>query len=270
MAWMLEARELSPYYFVKRIMSDIFSQQATLNDESRKSDRLLTDAAESWRLEALEKLRENPQEVTFLRRNVYSVHSIGNSTASVHTVDISLKHCGACMKWDQTGVPCHHAFAVLTTLGVMNDVGSYHSYFHRLHMQSLRQEMYTNCQLNGFLPDDNDVLSRKYSGSYTALTPVLREDKTSSLSKLRIHSTGDLGNKGRSRKPSSKSKVPCSRCGKLLKFSTQTHEIKACLNWQKKRGLRDDSLDSSKRQRQPEESMLFLDVLSSMNTLENC
>jgi hypothetical protein len=126
------------------------------------------------------------------------------------------------------------------------------------------------CTLLGFLPDDNDVFSRKYSGNYAALTPVLREDRTTSLSKLRIQSTGDLSSKGRSRKPSSKSKVPCTRCGKLLKFSTQTHEIRACLNWQKKRGMREDDPDDSKRLRQAEESMLFLDALSTMQTLENC
>lgn len=47
MAWILEARELSPYYFLKRVMFDIYALQSECKKEALAGTNILTFAAET-------------------------------------------------------------------------------------------------------------------------------------------------------------------------------------------------------------------------------
>jgi len=95
--------------------------------------------------------------------------------------------------------------------------------------------MYRTCVLTGLVPDDNNVQNLKLTRSFQPLTPILHVDSRSSLTSKRIRSNGE-STSGRAVKAHRKSKAPCPRCGKLLKDTGKMHDIRACLNAQRKKG----------------------------------
>jgi hypothetical protein len=235
MAWILEARELSPYYFLKRIMFDIYALQSECKKEALAGTNILTFAAETTLMENQQYLRENPLDAVCLNEGIYTVKKKNQPNALSHVVDINLKHCGACFRWDQSGVPCCHALAVLSAAGITTRPEFYTNCFHRLNQQATRTEMYRTCVLTGLVPDDNNVQNLKLTRSFQPLTPILHVDSRSSLTSKRIRSNGE-STSGRAVKAHRKSKAPCPRCGKLLKDTGKMHDIRACLNAQRKKG----------------------------------
>ena len=232
----MEEREESPYYCIRYLFEHIFRLEQTYNDEAISCNSLLCDSAQKHFLENVKLLEENPQEI--FETNVPGLYTVYKKNGGINTarftVNITSKHCGACFKWNQGEVPCYHALAVFRHMDIMNSDDFFSSkYFHPVHLQKTRQDMYMNRKLSGVLPDDNVLENMIAKGKFQPLRPVLKIDDFSAISRKRFRSEGENG-KGRYISAATKDKIACPRCSKILKNTGKIHDIMACMKFANK------------------------------------
>lgn len=189
MAWLLDEREESPYFCIRLLFENIFRLEHAHNNEALSCESLLCNHAYKIFMENIKQLEENPQEV--IETNVEGLYTVykknGGINTSRYSVNIKSKHCGSCFKWNQGEVPCYHALAVFQHLDIMKSCDFFtEKYFHPVHLQKTRCDMYMNCKLSGVLPDDNALENLIALGNFQPLEPLLRIDDMSTISKKRI------------------------------------------------------------------------------------
>lgn len=147
------------------------------------------------------------------------VQKAGNNAAhgELYIVSMGTREC-SCKHWQDSGVPCLHATAVVRKFALDRNEDFYTSkYFHETMLMSHRRAMFRECPLIGRLAADSDVAARRANGQYQKLTAVTKPFEGERVTSLRITSTGETS-KGRSIKlrDANKRQHQCPHCSKWI------------------------------------------------------
>ena len=121
--------------------------------------------------------------------------------------------------WQQLGVPCIHAVAVIQQRQILSDPLFYtETYFHPSALTATKIALFTN-KLTGIFPSDSDVDERKILTDYLPLHPTIVLKKGEVISKKRFTSIGEAPSSSSITTTACKkgARKPCVHCGKLIK-----------------------------------------------------
>jgi hypothetical protein len=160
-----------------------------------------------------------------------SVHSVTETQERGITsgVNLSEKAC-TCGLYQQTGIPCIHAWAVLIEMGISDNVLFTEKYFHVHCFTVPLKGMFTNVpSLIGRVLSTSAVEERLHRQTFQTVRPRLIVNRGSSRSSKRFASTGEASGKSTiSAGAFSKSRKRCGICLEIFARRTIHPPSSAC------------------------------------------
>jgi hypothetical protein len=154
MNFLLEAREMSPYYFIRQALLDILNLINSQRVEEINS--IFTPFAKDLIDKSLLKIQQHPYTITVLSQSkkLYQVsHTTSNVYhATTYNVDMFKGTC-SCLKWSQLGIPCVHCIQVGIYLKAINE-DFYNKYVNKLWFTTTFREVFTLPSMELIIPDD--------------------------------------------------------------------------------------------------------------------
>lgn len=171
-------------------------------------------------------------------RGCAHVHRITDSLERGVTVDVDLSrmYCG-CGSYQQTGIPCIEAWAVIKQLGIPTAQIFCETYFDSSCFSRKLKSMFHDVpSLIGRLPTDANVDDRMCSKHYRNMRAPLHVDNKSDASSKRIASAGDSmrSNSAISKTAYKKAKIECQHCKTVLSRSSKHPQSRCAKNCTKK------------------------------------
>jgi hypothetical protein len=227
MNFLLDAREMSPYFFIKQTLIDILELINSQRAEVMNSifTPYANDIIEKSRLG----IQQNPYTVITLSASKM-LYQLSHTKSNIHhsttyNLDLLRKTC-SCLKWSQEGVPCIHCIQVGIYLKIINEE-FYTKYVNKLWFTKTFKEVFNLKSMELIIPDDIAIDSRKAEKEYDNIN-ILTKISKSIISKKRIQSNGDSSSSASISATRAKAaKISCSICGKELARTTK-HPASAC------------------------------------------
>jgi hypothetical protein len=239
--WLLEARHLSVYYFIRKVLGDGFTRHDAMRNDILSWNKILNFSAHASFEEVVLKERNQPLTCTILDSvaGIAMVHSASQDTWQATTCRVNLSEwkCDKCITWSQKGHPCREAWAVIRCLNRHTTSDFYTTrYFHRSLLAANFQNFFGDVpSLIGKLPSDNEICDYSAGHSARRVLPPIVQDATTPITSKRIRSVGESGTTSAisSKNLKKKTKRPCLACGRVLSENTK-HPTTACIAWHNK------------------------------------
>jgi hypothetical protein len=195
-----------------------------------------------------------------------SVHFVTQTQerGTTSAVNLSDKAC-TCGLYQQTGIPCIHAWAVLMELSISDNCLFTEKYFHAHCFTAPLKSMFTTVpSFIGCVPSTFAVEDRLHRQVFQTVRARLVVDSTSSRSTKRITSSGEASGKSTiSAKAFSKSRIQCGIC--LETFAKRTiHPPSACAKVCSRKGI-----TYPERRKCPELENIIDDTMDANCTLDD-
>jgi hypothetical protein len=246
-AWCRRARFLDPLMFLKVFLSQILCRHDEYRTELENLSSVLhPQAIKHFEVIAVlivicyyhvtlcecqgiqRALIITPLEVhvTDTVRGCAHVHRITDSQERSITIDVDLSrmHCG-CGSYQQTGIPCVEAWAVIKQLGIPTAQIFSEAYFDSSCFSRKLQSMFNDVpSLIGRMPTDGNVEERLCTKEYRSMRAPLHVDNKTDVSFKRIASAGDSSvrsNSAISKTAYKKAKIECQHCKTVLSRSSK-------------------------------------------------
>lgn len=147
-------------------------------------------------------------------------HSASPSTkGDLFNVNTAKKTC-SCEHWQQSGVPCFHAWAAIAPTGFSVDSKYFYEWCHIGRLQAMFCGYTAMTVVNM-----RDVENLRVTGSFPTITPKTRLVELQGISKKRCRSTGDTAAGGGLSQTAvlGKKKTPCPYCSRQVAGNNTVH-----------------------------------------------
>lgn len=230
-ATLKEARcQASPIYAASDIAERALGLIATA-EENTPSKGGLTPRAYRLTLQFFKESRNYvPRKVS--ASGQYTVrHSASPKTkGDVFNVNLARKSC-TCHHWQQSGVPCVHAWAAIAPKGINFDIIHYYEWCHVDRLRAMFVDYNAMTVVN--MQDVHNLRLSKHA-EYPTITPRTQLVALQGTSHKRCRSNGDTAAGGGQSQSAVKGrkKVPCPYCGKHIASNNKTHaRTDACVKY---------------------------------------
>jgi hypothetical protein len=197
--WLLEARHLSVYYFIRNVLGDVFTRHDEMRNDILSWYKILNFSPHENFEEVVLKERNQPLTCIILDSvaGIAMVHSASQDTWQATTCRVNLSEwkCDNCITWSQQGHPCREAWAVIRSLKRHTASDFYTTrYFHRSLLAVNFQNFFVDVpSLIGKLPSDNENCNYCAGHSVRRVLPPIVQDSTTPITSKRIRSVGESG-----------------------------------------------------------------------------